>query len=64
MQQQPLSFGCTEDELIHEACQILETRLRYRAERHECLSQPKDAMNLVRPRLAALPYEVFAVYFS
>jgi len=63
MQQQPLSFDCTEDELIHEACQVLERRLRYRMDRHECLTQPKDAMNLARLRLAELPYEVFAVFF-
>ena len=50
------------DRILPLAQAVLEGRLRY-APANEPTSRPEDAKTMARLRLAALPYEVFAVFF-
>ena len=53
------------DQLIAQACQVLEQRLRYRADRVESgLESPDAVRDLLRLRLSELEHEVFACCFS
>jgi DNA repair protein RadC len=53
-----------DDQLIAHACQVLEQRLRYRADRAESgLESPDAVRDLLRLRLSELEHEVFAVLF-
>ena len=53
-----------DDQLIAHACQVLEQRLRYRADRSESgLESPDAVRDLLRLRLSELEHEVFAILF-
>jgi DNA repair protein RadC len=53
-----------EDQLIHQACEVLEQRLRYRSSRGDKVLESPDAMRaLLRLRLAEREHEVFVALF-